>query len=863
MQINSIKKFKVNNEIIHLQGDLTILQACEKVGLWIPRFCYSESLSIAGNCRMCLVEIEKSPKLMPACAIKIGENMKIYTKTNLVKKVRESILEFLLINHPLDCPICDQGGECDLQDQAMFYGSDRGRFYDYKRSVQDKNGGPLIKTIMTRCIHCTRCIRFATEIAGVESLGTSGRGKGMQVGTYISNLFSSELSGNVIDLCPVGALTSKPYAFSFRPWELKSIESVDVLDGMGSNIRIDTKSSELMRILPRTNDLVNEQWISDKTRFALDGLKYQRLVYPMFRTELKKWAALSWKNALAITKGHFLLNASEKISCHIGPFVDLETIQSLKKFANLLGIPENTPNIGSNHKNHIGYTFKNIDYPCEFLSAQNGSARTMDAAGARTKFSDLAKMSINSSRQERFTAEPQKDWALDRKSTTVLIAGCNPRYEASLLNLRLRQKVLQASLDKPVNIYTIATGIGQSLDLTYPKKHLGCGIQTLFSLIQGKQDCTLSNINQFLPRKGLDIKIFLGFSILKRLDSNSIIQSLTHWMEDLSQNQTPWSKNPFKPKYHLSFVTSQRLVKRSVVATKKVSGTLWTRVGAYGSSFAGGIDFVHPYASSAGASLLGFASKASQIQDAKAANLNYIVGISKEDVDWEPKLKKNDSVSIYQGHHGSGLLTPNIILPSTAYVEKKVHYANLQGYVQQTQKAISAIGHSDTQARDDWKIICALASLSKYSGPNKKSLNTKLGLAAKLKKISENNTKLTLPTHWQFYKILSHFSKTASSHWQMSTLSLPTEPHFSLNWAGLAFDSSDSSVWQNVHVNGNKISQGYSRTWKTNWIPLYDNFYLTDVISKSSITMGKCSREFVKKVKFGTPVFKNEQESCK
>jgi NADH dehydrogenase (ubiquinone) Fe-S protein 1 len=209
---------------------------------------------------MCLVEIEKSAKLMPACAIQIGDQMKIHTQTNLVKKVRESILEFLLINHPLDCPICDQGGECDLQDQAMFYGSDRGRFYDYKRSIQDKNGGPLIKTIMTRCIHCTRCIRFATEIAGVESYGTSGRGKGMEVGTYISNLFSSELSGNVIDLCPVGALTSKPYAFSFRPWELKSIESIDVLDGMGSGIKLDTKGSELMRILPlpSKSDLVNE-----------------------------------------------------------------------------------------------------------------------------------------------------------------------------------------------------------------------------------------------------------------------------------------------------------------------------------------------------------------------------------------------------------------------------------------------------------------------------------------------------------------------------------------------------------------------------------------------------------------------------
>ena len=210
-------KIIINGKAILADGNQTILQACEKIGLYIPRFCYNEALSIAGNCRMCLIEIEKSPKLMPACAIKIANDMKIFTKTNLVKKTRESILEFLLINHPLDCPICDQGGECDLQDQAMVYGSDRGRFYEYKRSVQDKNAGPLIKTIMTRCIHCTRCIRYATEIAGIEVYGTTGRGKHMEVSTYVANLFNSEISGNVVDLCPVGALTSKPYAFTVRP----------------------------------------------------------------------------------------------------------------------------------------------------------------------------------------------------------------------------------------------------------------------------------------------------------------------------------------------------------------------------------------------------------------------------------------------------------------------------------------------------------------------------------------------------------------------------------------------------------------------------------------------------------------------
>jgi NADH dehydrogenase (ubiquinone) Fe-S protein 1 len=249
----------INGKTVHINDDWTILQACEKVGLFIPRFCYSESLSIAGNCRMCLVEIEKSPKSMPSRAVRTASDLRVHTKTNLVRRTRESILEFSLINHPLDCPICDQGGECDLQDQAMIYGSDRGRFYEYKRSLEDKNKGPLIKTLMTRCTHCTRCIRFATEIAGVEVSGTTGRGKSMEVGSYISSLSNSELSGNAIDSCPVGASTSKPYAFIARQRESKSVESIDVSDGIGSSIRIDTRGSESMRILPRSNDDINQQ----------------------------------------------------------------------------------------------------------------------------------------------------------------------------------------------------------------------------------------------------------------------------------------------------------------------------------------------------------------------------------------------------------------------------------------------------------------------------------------------------------------------------------------------------------------------------------------------------------------------------
>jgi len=273
-------KIYVNNIELFVKPNSTVLEACETVGIEIPRFCYHEALSIAGNCRMCLVEVEKSPKPVVSCAMPVMAGMKIFTNTPLVKKAREGVLEFLLLNHPLDCPICDQGGECDLQDQAMLFGNDRSRFYSFKRSVEDKNVGPLIKTIMTRCIHCTRCVRFAAEIAGVEDLGTTSRGTHTEIGTYIEKVFQSELSGNIVDLCPVGALTSKPYAFTSRPWELKIAESIDVNDAIGSNIRIDFKETEIMRILPRFNQEINSEWISNKTRFSFDGLKHNRLVKP-------------------------------------------------------------------------------------------------------------------------------------------------------------------------------------------------------------------------------------------------------------------------------------------------------------------------------------------------------------------------------------------------------------------------------------------------------------------------------------------------------------------------------------------------------------------------------------------------------
>ena len=297
---------KVDNKEVEVPAEFTLLQACEAAGAEIPRFCFHERLSIAGNCRMCLVELKGAPKPIASCAWAVrdcrpgpnGEPPEVITKSKMVKKAREGVMEFLLINHPLDCPICDQGGECDLQDQAMAYGVDGSRFKENKRAVEDKYIGPLVKTIMTRCIHCTRCIRFSAEVAGVPELGATGRGEDMEITTYLERAMTSELQGNVIDLCPVGALTSKPYAFQARPWELVKTESIDVMDAVGSAIRVDTRGREVMRILPRLNEDVNEEWISDKTRFIWDGLKSQRLDRPYLRRGARLEPA-TWSEAFA------------------------------------------------------------------------------------------------------------------------------------------------------------------------------------------------------------------------------------------------------------------------------------------------------------------------------------------------------------------------------------------------------------------------------------------------------------------------------------------------------------------------------------------------------------------------------------
>lgn len=363
----------INGTQVNVNPNFTVLQACGFVGIYIPRFCYHEKLSIAGSCRICLVELYKSLKPVIACATPIFNDMEIYTETALTRNSREHVLEFLLINHPLDCPICDQGGECDLQDQSLVYGSDRGRFKEKKRAVINKDLGPFIKTVMTRCIHCTRCVRFMSEIAGDNTLGILGRGKDMEIGTYINKILYSEISGNIIDICPVGALTSKPFAFTNRSWEIRSVESVDILDGFGSSIRLDFRGSEIVRILPMVNESLNEHWITDKIRFTFDGFRYNRLITPLFRK--KRWDSIdqlnngyftsSWEYSisfLVFILFYFIFSINE-LYFFVGELIDMQTVVILMKLSNMLGCS----NIHWNDLYNAHINYFNIDIRENYL----------------------------------------------------------------------------------------------------------------------------------------------------------------------------------------------------------------------------------------------------------------------------------------------------------------------------------------------------------------------------------------------------------------------------------------------------------------------------------------------------------------
>jgi NADH-quinone oxidoreductase subunit G len=435
-------KLIVDGKEIDVPPEYTLLQACEAAGAEIPRFCFHERLSIAGNCRMCLVELKGSPKPVASCAWGVrdcrpgpkGEPPEVLTKTPMVRKAREGVMEFLLINHPLDCPICDQGGECDLQDQAMAYGVDSSRFKENKRAVEDKYVGVLVKTIMNRCIHCTRCVRFMTEVAGVPELGAIGRGEDTEITTYLEHAMTSELQGNVVDLCPVGALTSKPYAFAARPWELNKTESIDVMDAVGSAIRIDTRGREVMRILPRVNDDVNEEWIADKTRHVVDGLRTQRLDQPYIR-ERGMLGPASWRDAFDAIAAKVKATKAERIGAIVGDLAAVEEVFALKDLMTRLSV---------------------ASLDCR----QDGAA--LDPKWGRASY--LFNATI----------------AGIEKADAVLIVGSNPRREAAVLNARIRKRWRMGGV--PIGL------IGERADLTYAYDYLGAGPQTLAEVAAGTHE---------------------------------------------------------------------------------------------------------------------------------------------------------------------------------------------------------------------------------------------------------------------------------------------------------------------------------------------------------------------------------------
>ncbi|MBN3312543.1 NDUS1 oxidoreductase, partial [Atractosteus spatula] len=645
----------VDGKPLMVEPGTTVLQACEKVGVQIPRFCYHDRLSIAGNCRMCLVEIEKAPKPVAACAMPVMKGWNILTNSEKTKKAsqfpeptccglssfasavplfsqllqqqrstssrwpvylpglppspREGVMEFLLANHPLDCPICDQGGECDLQDQSMMFGSDRSRFTEGKRAVEDKNIGPLIKTIMTRCIQCTRCIRFASEIAGVDDLGTTGRGNEMQVGTYVEKMFMSELSGNVIDICPVGALTSKPYAFTARPWETRKTESIDVSDAVGSNIVVSTRGGEVMRVLPRLNEDINEEWISDKTRFAYDGLKRQRLTQPMVKDSSGQLVPTSWEDTLVRVAGALQGAQGKDVAAIAGGLVDAEALVALKDLLNRL----------------------NSETLC--------TEEVFPMAGAGTWMGDLGKTKLAAGRGE---------------ADLLLLVGTNPRFEAPLFNARVRKSWLHNELQVAV--------VGTSVDLRYTYDHLGDSTQVLQDIASGKHPFSKVLSQAKKPM------VVVGSTALQRGDGAAIHAAV-------------------------SAIAESARASSGVQDSWKV------------------LNVLHRVASQVAALDLGYKPGVEAVRRSPPKVL-FLLGadagcVSRQDL-------PQDCFVIYQGHHGDvGAPMADVILPGAAYTEKCGTYVNTEGRAQQTRAAVTPPG----VAREDWKIIRAISELAGVTLP--------------------------------------------------------------------------------------------------------------------------------------------------
>ena len=614
------RKLIVDGTEIEAEDGLTLLQACEMAGAEIPRFCYHERLSVAGNCRMCLVEWVGAPKPQASCALQVRDIMpnrdgtpaRINTKSAYVKKAREGVMEFLLINHPLDCPICDQGGECDLQDQAMGYGrAAYHRFNENKRAVEDKYMGPLVKTIMTRCIQCTRCVRFATEVAGVPDLGATGRGEDMEITTYLEKAFASELSGNVVDLCPVGALTSKPYAFNARSWELKKTESIDVMDAQGCNIRVDTRGREVMRVLPRLNEDVNEEWISDKARHACDGLRRQRLDRPYIRKSGKLQPA-TWPEAFAAIAARVAETKPERMAAIVGDLAAAEEIKALKDLMAALGV---------------------VHLDCR----QDGA---------------------------KLAADPRQSYLFNttiagvEAADALLLIGTNPRWEAPVLNARIRKTLLAGNLK--------IANIGAAVDLTYPAAQLGGGVEVLDAIANGSHPFADLLKNAKRPM------LILGPGAVSRADGAAILKLAAKIASDSGMiGPAGWPSEGGWNGFNLLHVAASRVAALDLGFVPGEGGR--DVAGIVDGAQKGEIDFV------------------------------YLLGADEFDV-----AHLGRAFVVYQGSHGdAGAHNADVVLPGAAYTEKEGLYANFEGRVQRAERAAFPPG----EAKEDWAILRALSDV--------------------------------------------------------------------------------------------------------------------------------------------------------
>ena len=658
-------KIKVNDTDVEVEEGLTVLQACEQAGVEIPRFCYHEKLSIAGNCRMCLVEIEKSPKPVASCAMPVTEGMNIKTNTSMVEKARKGVMEFLLVNHPLDCPVCDQGGECDLQDQSMFYGVDKSRYNENKRQVPEKYMGPLIKTQMTRCIHCTRCIRFATEIAGVPELGAIGRGEDMQITTYLEKSMESELSANVIDLCPVGALTSKPYVFEARPWELKKTETIDVMDAVGSNIRVDTYGWEVKRILPRINENINEEWISDKTRYACDGILNQRLDTPYLKSD-NEFKKVSWDLAYKKVVEKIKETSAEKIAGLTGDLTNMETMFIVKEFFQKTIKSQNLDSRSDNY-----YVNSNDRRNYIFNSSLNGI----------------------------------------EESDLIILVGANPRYEATILNARIRKSFLNNKTD----IYSF----GDIGDLTYPYKILDNKTDTIKDVFENKNELSEKIKNSKKPI------IILGQSALRLKSGKFIFEEFKRFLISVNKINKDWNS--------LNILSNHA-----------------STVGSYDLNILSSKD-----------------GKNITLNQIKNNNFDILFLFGQDNL----SLKKKNEFIIYVGSHGDkGAEMADVILPGTTYTEQDGYYINLEGKIQKAYKASYPPG----DAKEDWEIINELSELLKRKKiyKNKEELIDRMMNYLKLDQKINNKDKIITEffsekiviDHFDYYysNVIARASKTMS-----------------------------------------------------------------------------------------------------